>query len=299
MLEEQEQTCLYLMCGLPCSGKTTFASQLAKEKNALVFSLDKLVLSFFPEEDNFETHRKYVQRVQDAFFPIVSDLLWHGCSIVMDFPAHTRNERDQLRQLAIQAKVKTQLYYLQADLRRFAQRFCTIVRVVTWIVMKPYSLDLREKIISTYEAGNTSIRQVAARFQVSKNTVQSLLKRKQATGTLKPAPATGGKTSQLAGFEQEIAEMVEQHQDYTLAEYCESWQEKTGVRVSESTMCRFLQKQQLTVKKNISQRLAAAADKQTQRVAYWQTISTVEPENLVFLDEMGVLQGMSRPREEA
>nr|RNJ65295.1 MAG: transposase [Leptolyngbya sp. IPPAS B-1204] len=139
-------------------------------------------------------------------------------------------------------------------LRRFAQRFCTIVRVVTWIVMKPYSLDLREKIISTYEAGNTSIRQVAARFQVSKNTVQSLLKRKQATGTLKPAPATGGKTSQLAGFEQEIAEMVEQHQDYTLAEYCESWQEKTGVRVSESTMCRFLQKQQLTVKKNISQR---------------------------------------------
>ncbi|XPM56365.1 MAG: hypothetical protein EDM05_054245 [Leptolyngbya sp. IPPAS B-1204] len=34
--------------------------------------------------------------------------------------------------------------------------------------MKPYSLDLREKIISTYEAGNTSIRQVAARFQVSK-----------------------------------------------------------------------------------------------------------------------------------
>ncbi|NJO79995.1 MAG: IS630 family transposase, partial [Cyanobacteria bacterium RM1_2_2] len=58
----------------------------------------------------------------------------------------------------------------------------------------------------------------------------------------------------LAGYEREIAEMVETHRDYTLAEYCESWQEKTGVRVSESTMCRFLQKQQLTVKKNISQR---------------------------------------------
>jgi transposase len=120
--------------------------------------------------------------------------------------------------------------------------------------MKPYSLDLREKIISTYEAGNTSIRQVAERFQVSKTTVQALLKRKQATGTLKPDPATGGKASQLAGYEQEIAEMVEQHQDYTLAEYCEYWQDKTGVRVSESTMCRFLQKQQLTIKKNFSQR---------------------------------------------
>lgn len=119
--------------------------------------------------------------------------------------------------------------------------------------MQPYSLDLREKIISTYEAGNTSIRQVAERFQVSKTTVQSLLKRKQATGTLKPARATRGKASQLAGYETEIAQMVEQHQDYMLAEYCEYWQDKTGVRVSESTMCRFLQKQQLTIKKNISQ----------------------------------------------
>lgn len=120
--------------------------------------------------------------------------------------------------------------------------------------MKPYSLDLREKIISTYEAGKTSIRQVAERFQVSKNTVQALLKRKQATGTLKPARATGGKASQLAGYEQDIAQMVEQHQDYTLAEYCEYWYDKTGILVSESTMCRFLQKQQLTVKKNFSQR---------------------------------------------
>jgi putative transposase len=119
--------------------------------------------------------------------------------------------------------------------------------------MQPYSLDLREKIISTYEAGNTSIRKVAKRFQVSKNTVQSLLQRKQATGTLKPAPATGGKASQLAGCERETAKMVEQHQDYTLAEYCEDWQDKTGVRVSESTMCRFLQKQKLTLKKNIPQ----------------------------------------------
>lgn len=122
------------------------------------------------------------------------------------------------------------------------------------MVMKPYSLDLREKIISTYEAGNTSIRQVAERFQVSKTTVQALIKRKQATGTLEPARATGGKASQLAGYAQDIAEMVERHQDYTLAEYCEYWQDKTGVRVSESAMCRFLQKQQLTIKKNLSQR---------------------------------------------
>jgi len=31
--------------------------------------------------------------------------------------------------------------------------------------MKPYSLDMRQKIVNTYEAGNTSVRKVAERFQ--------------------------------------------------------------------------------------------------------------------------------------
>ena len=83
---------------------------------------------------------------------------------------------------------------------------------------------------------------MAERFQVSKNTVQSWLKRKQAPGSLKPDLATGGKASQLAGYEQEIAEMVEAHPDNTLAEYCESWRDKTGVNVSKSTMCQLFHK---------------------------------------------------------
>jgi len=31
--------------------------------------------------------------------------------------------------------------------------------------MKPYSLDMRQKIVNTYEAGNTSVRKVVERFQ--------------------------------------------------------------------------------------------------------------------------------------
>jgi hypothetical protein len=69
--------------------------------------------------------------------------------------------------------------------------------------MKPYSLDMRQKIINTYEAGNTSIRRkVAARFQVSTSTVQKLLKRKRETGKFFPGQAKGGKPSQLFGQEQ-------------------------------------------------------------------------------------------------
>lgn len=116
--------------------------------------------------------------------------------------------------------------------------------------MSAYSIDLREKIVAAYEAGNTSVRKVAERFMVNPNTVQRLLNRKRRTGSLAPKRATGGKPSQLAEHEADVRAMVEQHPDYTLEEYCEYWQDKTGVRLSASAMCRFLQKLNLTVKKN-------------------------------------------------
>jgi transposase len=108
--------------------------------------------------------------------------------------------------------------------------------------MKPYSLDMRQKIVNTYEAGNTSVRKVAERFQTKKRDRK-----------ITPSSGKRGKPSQLFGQEEQIKEMVVEHPDYTLAEYCEYWQDKTGVRLSESAMCRFLQKQKLTVKKNHTQ----------------------------------------------
>jgi len=52
--------------------------------------------------------------------------------------------------------------------------------------MKPYSIEFREKIVKAYEKCETSIRQVAARFDVIKAFVQKLLKQKQATGHVQP-----------------------------------------------------------------------------------------------------------------
>lgn len=115
--------------------------------------------------------------------------------------------------------------------------------------MNPLSHDIRERIVSTYEAGNTSIRKVATRFRVSPTTVQTLLRQKRETGNLMPKQARGGKPSQLAGHEKEIQALVEEHPDYTLAEYCEAWEDLGGARMSESVMCRFLQKLKLTRKK--------------------------------------------------
>ena len=68
--------------------------------------------------------------------------------------------------------------------------------------------------------------------------------------------------------------------------------------MSESAMCRFLQKQKLTVSKKKTIR-STQTDKEStkkQRIEYWEKIRDVAPENLVFLDEMGVLLGIMRGR---
>lgn len=116
------QAQLFIICGLPCSGKTTFANKLAGNKNATVFSLDKLVLSLFFEEDNFETHRQYVKRIEAVFFPLAKDLLSKGHRVVMDFPGHTQFERNKLRKIGQFVGVKTNLYYLKAHPETIAAR---------------------------------------------------------------------------------------------------------------------------------------------------------------------------------
>jgi transposase len=116
--------------------------------------------------------------------------------------------------------------------------------------MPALSMDVRERIVKTYEQGQTSIREVAKQFKVSKTTVSNLLKLKRETGQIKPKPASGEKPSQLLGKENQAVAMVEEYPDYTLSEYCELWLERTGISIGESQMCRFLQALKLTRKKN-------------------------------------------------
>ena len=54
---------------------------------------------------------------------------------------------------------------------------------------------------------------------------------------------------ELDGYSAQLAAMVEKYPDATLSEYCEYFGETYSKWVSNSTMCRSLKKQQLTLKK--------------------------------------------------
>lgn len=117
--------------------------------------------------------------------------------------------------------------------------------------MKPYSTDLREKIVSAYLRGDTSVRKVAAEFNVAPSFVQKLLSLKKTQGHLEPKKQGGTMKGKLDGYESELKAMVEKYPDWTLSEYCEYWGEHHHLWVSTSVMCRQMQKLELTRKKNL------------------------------------------------
>lgn len=121
--------------------------------------------------------------------------------------------------------------------------------------MKAYSIDLREKIIKAYEQGDTSIRKVAARFDVSKAFVQRLLKQKKLQGHIQPKKQGGSMKGQLDDCGPQLASMVEKLPDATLLQYCKYWEKTYNHGVSTSTMCRALQKHNLASKNKHRRRL--------------------------------------------
>lgn len=119
--------------------------------------------------------------------------------------------------------------------------------------MKPYSLDLRQKIVDRYEEGDISQRELARQFRVAVSFVETLLKRYRETGSAEPKARTQQTPTKLNEQQLSVLEqLVAAQNDATLEELRDRLEQKTGVSVSCSTINRMLIKLNLSVKKNLS-----------------------------------------------
>jgi transposase len=117
--------------------------------------------------------------------------------------------------------------------------------------MKPYSRDLRQRVVDAYEALEGSVREVAQRFKVDPKTVQNYLNLKRKTGSVAPRPHRGGPQPKLdEGGVQQVRTVVEEKNDRTHAEIAEELKTRIGVKVSRATVWRALERLRITRKKN-------------------------------------------------
>ncbi len=113
---------------------------------------------------------------------------------------------------------------------------------------KPYSDDLRERVVRAVEGGS-SRREAAGQLAVSVSFVVKLMQRVQATGSFRPGDFGGHKEPKLAQHEAVVRELVEQTPSATLLELRKKLNER-GVEVGKSSIGRFLKRLRISYKKN-------------------------------------------------
>jgi predicted kinase len=107
---------LYFMCGKMAAGKSTYAKELARDRNAVLLVQDDFVAALFPGEiRDIQSFVKYSGRLKNALSDHICDLLSRGISVVLDFPGNTRNQRQWFRALFERANVEHELHYLEAS----------------------------------------------------------------------------------------------------------------------------------------------------------------------------------------
>src|SRR5580658_5698583 len=97
---------------------------------------------------------------------------------------------------------------------------------------KPYSDDLRERVVAAIEAGRTRV-EVAELYNMALSTVGGFIKRKRETGSVRPDKFGGYKTFALEDHTARVKELLAEQ----------------NVNVSQSAISRFLHHINMTFKK--------------------------------------------------
>jgi transposase len=105
--------------------------------------------------------------------------------------------------------------------------------------MKPYSKDLRLRVLSAVDAGKLT-EEVARTFSVSMPTIKRWLKRRRETGDVKSHPIPGRPPRKGAMLKEWLPEHLQANDDLTLEEHRQAFEEEFGEEVSTSTIGRAI-----------------------------------------------------------
>lgn len=115
---------LFVMVGLPASGKTVRAKELADAWQALRLTPDEWMIPLFGEPEGGKR-----EILEGRFIWVAIHALRLGINVVLDFGVWTKDERSALRFLAHSVGASCELVYLEIDereqRRRHERRFST------------------------------------------------------------------------------------------------------------------------------------------------------------------------------
>ena len=118
--------------------------------------------------------------------------------------------------------------------------------------MKPYSVDLRERIVQAVNDVKMLREDAAKQFRISLASVNRFLQLHRDLGNLEPLFSTGRPRLIRAEDEHRLLEQVQANNDLTLKEHCKLWKKTMKQTVSVTCMFESQKRAKITLKKSQS-----------------------------------------------
>jgi transposase len=120
--------------------------------------------------------------------------------------------------------------------------------------MKAYSQDLRERVLRAVDLGRPRA-EIVQLFGVSLATIKRYLKQRREEGHVRPKAIPGRPPKKRTQVEADMLPQLQAHDDATLEQHCDLWEQAHGERVSRWTMSRAIKRLGWTRKKPSGQRV--------------------------------------------
>ena len=105
---------VFLTCGKICSGKSTYANKLRTENNAVLLSVDEIMLALFGR-DAGENHDTYVERAEKYLYEKSVEIIETGINVVLDWGFWTKAERDAAKEFYRSRGIACEFHYIDID----------------------------------------------------------------------------------------------------------------------------------------------------------------------------------------
>ena len=106
----------HLISGLPCSGKTTYATGLRADANGVLFSLDRWLITAFGRYSiasvGHEEHTRRVLACRELIWDAAAEFLHRSVDVILDDGFFLRDNRVRYVELARAAGAGTKIHFL-------------------------------------------------------------------------------------------------------------------------------------------------------------------------------------------
>jgi transposase len=149
---------------------------------------------------------------------------------------------------------------------------------------KPYSMDLRERVVAAVKTGGMSRNRAAKQFGLGISTVINWVKRVGETGSVAPGKMGGHKPKKISGEHRLWLLQRIKDRDFTLRGLVADLAER-GLEVDYRSVWEFVHAEQLSFKKSLVAGERDRPDVARRRAQWTKYQNRIEPERLVFIDE--------------